>query len=111
MSILTTPCPMGAVHSTVTGPGEVVITLHGRIDRCAAIEMFDAVRGLIVLGADRVTVDLSGAHDVDVHLLTALACIRSWAHLTIVGIVVPELLPALHDAQPDEAFVIYEAVR
>lgn len=111
MTTLTTLCATQQVRSTVTGPGEVTVTLTGRVDQRVATEASNAIRGLVALGAERLTVDLAGAHDIEVCLLTVLARVHGWLELTITGIVVPELLPALQDAQPDEAFVIYAAVR
>lgn len=106
-----TSCRTQQVHSAVTGPGEVVVTLSGRVDRRVAVEASGMIRGLVALGAKRLTVDLAKAYDIDVRLLTVLARVRTTVELTITGVVVPELLPALRDAGPDEAFVIYEAVR
>lgn len=106
-----TLCLTQQVHSAVAGPAEAVVTLSGRIDRRVATEASNAIRGLVALGAERLTVDLADAHDIDVHLLTVLARVRGWLMLELTGIVIPELLPALRDAGPDEVFVIYEAVQ
>lgn len=109
------------VQGNLTSPEEATVLLFGRIDRHAALEASGMIRGLIATGARRVTVNLAGAHDVDTQLLTILARLHdqltdlsgpdSPAGLWVTGAVVPELMPAMRDAELDEAFVVYKAVR
>jgi hypothetical protein len=109
------------VHGEVTTPQRAVVTLTGRIDRAVAVEVSVTIKGLLARGAHLMSVDVSGAYDIDPHLLTVLALTRTDlarlaeteppAALSVTGVVVPEILVALRDAGPDEAFVVYESVR
>lgn len=119
---LTNRSPLNSrVHGDVTGPQQAVVTLAGRIDRAAAIEVSATIKGLLARGAHLMAVDVSGAYDIDPYLLRVLAVTRAYlarlaeteppAALSVTGVVVPEILVALRDAGPDEAFVVYESVR
>jgi hypothetical protein len=87
----------------------------GRADRAMASQVSGVMRGLCAVGVLHLVVDLSGAFDCDVRLLSVL----SRAHtrlsdragtLRIVGVELPEILTALHLAALDEIFVIYQSV-
>lgn len=101
------------------GIGATVV-VAGPANRAAVTEASRSLRGLIEAGVRHLVVDVSGVYDVDGRLLTVLARTRArladldapaTGSLTVVGVVLPQFLPALQAAGPDEVFVIYDAVR
>jgi hypothetical protein len=92
-------------------------TVHviGRVDREKITEVAGAVRGLVAVGVHELVVDLSGSWDGS-GLLPVLARTRAaladrGGTLRLVGVALPEFLPALRTAPLDEVFLIYDTVR
>jgi len=112
------------VETLVEEAAVEAVTIHvvGSADRAAVMEVAASIQALIADGSRHVVVDVSGAYDVDAQLLTLLARTRVTlaqevgdhaepGSLTILGVVLPQFLPAFEVAGLDEVFVIYDAVR
>jgi hypothetical protein len=95
------------------------IVMSGPADDEAITRAAKAISDLISTGVRHLSVDVSGVYDVEVELLTMFACTRAAlatafaveGSLTIVGVKLPQFLPAMRDAQVDEVFLVYDAIR
>jgi hypothetical protein len=95
------------------------IVMSGPADHEAITRVAKAISDLISTGVRHLSVDVSGVYDVEVELLTMFACTRAAlatafaveGSLTIVGVKLPQFLPAMRDAQVDEVFLVYDAIR
>jgi len=95
------------------------IVMSGPADHEAITRVANTISDLISTGVRHLIVDVSGIYDVEVELLTMFACTRAAlatafaveGSLTIVGVKLPQFLPAMRDAQVDEVFLVYDAIR
>jgi hypothetical protein len=95
------------------------IVMSGPADHEAITRAANTIADLISTGVRHLIVDVSGIYDVEVDLLTMFACTRAAlatafaveGSLTIVGVKLPQFLPAMRDAQVDEVFLVYDALR
>jgi hypothetical protein len=95
------------------------IVMSGPADHEAITRVANTISDLISTGVRHLSVDVSGVYDVEVELLTMFACTRAAlatafaveGSLTIVGVKLPQFLPAMRDAQVDEVFLVYDAIR
>jgi anti-anti-sigma regulatory factor len=93
------------------------VTVAGRVDRAATDQVADRMRALVAAGVTELVIDVSSAvGDVDAALLTVLA--RARAELAVcggtvrlTGVTLPRFAAALHTADLDEVFVVYDALR
>jgi hypothetical protein len=95
--------------------GRYTVAVTGQVDRPTVTEFSGTVRGLVAVGVPELTVDL-GACWEGARLLTVLARTRRalmdrGGRLHLVGLALPEFLPALREAPLDEVFLVYDAVR
>ena len=95
------------------------IVMSGPADHEAITRVANTISDLISSGVRHLAVDVSDVYDVEVELLTMFACTRAAlatafaveGSLTIVGVKLPQFLPAMRDAQVDEVFLVYDAIR
>jgi hypothetical protein len=95
--------------------GQYTVSVRGQVDRPTVTEFSGTVRGLVAVGVPELTVDLAGCWE-GARLLTVLtrtrrALIDRGGRLTLVGLVLPEYLPALREAPLEEVFLVYDAMR
>ena len=93
-----------------------IVQVLGRVDRAAISQIRAAIRGLRAAGARHLVVDLSAVTDCDERLLNFLAGARAQllddrGTLTLAGVNLPQLLPALRETTVDGVFVVYDALR
>jgi hypothetical protein len=106
----------GDDENTAASP---TIVMSGPADHEAVTRVANTIADLISTGVRHLIVDVSGVYDVEVGLLTMFACTRAAlatafaveGSLTIVGVKLPQFLPAMRDAHVDEVFLIYDALR
>jgi hypothetical protein len=95
--------------------GQYTVAVRGQVDRPTVTEFSGTVRGLVAVGVPELTVDLGacweGARLLTVLTRTRRALIDRGGRLNLVGVVLPEYLPALKEAPLDEVFLIYDAMR
>jgi anti-anti-sigma regulatory factor len=109
--------------ATVLVPAEAASTIRvattivvGAGDRIAAGHLARYLDAVIGVGARDLIVDVSAVDECDGRLLTVLARARAelldrGGVLEVTGVSLPHFLDALQDAGPDEAFVVYDALR
>jgi hypothetical protein len=95
--------------------GGYTVAVVGQVDGATVTEFSGTVRGLVAIGVAELTVDLGGCWE-GARLLTVLARTRRaltdrGGRLHLVGVALPEFLPALREAPLDEVFLVYDAVR
>ena len=106
----------GGREDTAAAP---TVVLSGPADHEAITRVANTIADLISTGVRHLIVDVSGVYDVEVELLTMFARTRDAlatafaveGSLTIVGVKLPQFLPAMRDAQVDEVFLVYDAIR
>jgi anti-anti-sigma regulatory factor len=109
--------------TTVLVPAEAASTIRvittvvvGAGDRITADHLARYVDALIGQGALELIIDVSAVDACDGRLLTVLARARAdlldrGGVLEVTGVSLPPFLDALQAAGPDEAFVVYDALR
>ena len=95
--------------------GQYTVAVRGQVDRPTVTEFSGTVRGLVAVGVPELTVDLGacweGARLLTVLTRTRRALIDRGGRLNLVGLALPEYLPALREAPLDEVFLVYDALR